>query len=151
MNVKVSTHLRKVGMEPWRERLADIPELWLWPDSRLSVSKEKVPSSGTSRNSPSLHMPAEPSSVWYLISMVTLVCSHNNNDMNTDLEDDQVNQRFRPRVLKDLQQQQSMPICYKFSLLGKPLEMNPLEKTLPAKKKSIPKLPPHNHRNKLFL
>ena len=94
MNVNLSTHLRKVGMELCRERLADVPELWLCPDSRLSVSKEKVPSSGTSRNSPSLHVPAEPSSVWYLISMVTLVCSHNNNDMNTDLEEDQMNQSF---------------------------------------------------------
>ena len=62
-------------MDPCKDRPGDVPEPWLCPDSKLSVSKANIPSrsSGTSRNSPSLHTPTVPSIGWYLISMLTLV------------------------------------------------------------------------------
>lgn len=51
------THFLNVGMDPCKDRPADVPEPWLCPDSKLSVSKANIPSrsSGTSRYSPSLH------------------------------------------------------------------------------------------------
>lgn len=70
-----ATHFLKVGMDPCRERPGDVAEPWLWPDSRLSVSKANIPSgsSGTSRYSPLLHIPPRLSIDWHLISMVMLV------------------------------------------------------------------------------
>lgn len=70
-----ATHFLKVGMDPCRERPGDVVEPWLWPDSRLSVSKANIPSgsSGTSRYSPLLHGPPRLSIDWHLISMVMLV------------------------------------------------------------------------------
>lgn len=73
------THFLNVGMDPCKDLPGDVPEPWLCPDSKLSVSKANIPSrsSGTSRNSPSLHDALKLSIDWYLISMVTLVCNQN--------------------------------------------------------------------------
>lgn len=78
----VLTYFRNVGMDPCKDRPGDVPDPRLCPDSRLSVSKENIPSrsSGMSRNSPSLHTVPKLSMDWYLISMVTLVCAQNRLD-----------------------------------------------------------------------
>lgn len=72
-----ATHFLNVGMDPCKDFPGDVPDPWLCPDNKLSVSKANIPSrsSGTSRNSPSLHTVPKLSIDWYLISMVTQVCN----------------------------------------------------------------------------